>query len=355
MNQNLTIWQKFKQSKLALVSFIYILLSALIAIFAYAISPDNSTNADLQTVEIQSKLPGYRQLFLKLDSEEQKTKISTFFNGYKKEQIIPITDFKAIKDSVLIHRYIDEDTALLQTIAFQNFEPKKHIEEKTFLFGTDKLGRDILSRLLIATRVSFAVGIIAVIISLLFGMVLGGLAGYYRKRTDAVISWLINVVWSIPTLLLVFALTIVLGKGFWQIFIAVGLTMWVGVARLVRGQVLSIREQDFVQAARAIGATDSRILIKHILPNIRGPLLVMAAANFATAILLEAGLSFLGIGVQPPQPSWGLMMRENYTYLLTGQPILAIIPGIAIMLLVLAFYLVGNGLRDATDARLSLV
>ncbi len=163
--------------------------------------------------------------------------------------------------------------------------------------------------------------------------------------------WLINVLWSIPTLLLVFAITLILGKGFWQVFIAVGLTMWVNVARLVRGQVLSVRELDYIEAARALGFSNFRIIFKHILPNILGPVVVIAASNFASAIIIEAGLSFLGVGVQPPQPSWGLMIKENYNFIITHNPMLALVPGIAIMLLVLSFNLLGNGLRDALNVK----
>jgi peptide/nickel transport system permease protein len=180
---------------------------------------------------------------------------------------------------------------------------------------------------------------------------MGSLAGYYRGRADHVIMWLINVIWSIPTLLLVFAMTLLLGKGFWQVFIAVGLTMWVNVARLVRGQVLATRELAYVEAGKVLGYSDSRIIIRHILPNIMGPVLVIAASNFASAIVIEAGLSFLGVGVQPPQPSWGLMIKENYNFIITQNPMLALAPGFAIMILVLAFNLLGNGLRDALNVR----
>jgi ABC-type dipeptide/oligopeptide/nickel transport system permease subunit len=173
----------------------------------------------------------------------------------------------------------------------------------------------------------------------------------FRGKWDDIIMWFINVIWSIPTLLLVFAITLVLGKGFWQVFIAVGLTMWVNVARLVRGQVLSLREMQFIEATKALGFSNARIIIKHILPNIIGPVMVIAAGNFASAIVIEAGLSFLGVGVQPPQPSWGLMIKENYNFIITSNPMLALIPGIAIMLLVLAFNLLGNGLRDAFNVR----
>jgi peptide/nickel transport system permease protein len=209
----------------------------------------------------------------------------------------------------------------------------------------------MLSRLIIGTRISLLVGGIAMVLSLTIGLLLGSIAGYYGGKSDQVIMWLINVIWSIPTLLLVFAITLLLGKGFWQVFIAVGLTMWVNVARLVRGQLIAARNLEYVEAARALGYQDFRILVKHILPNIMGPVLVVAAANFASAIVVEAGLSFLGVGVQPPQPSWGAMIKENYNFIITNNPMLALAPGFAIMLLVLAFNLIGNGIRDALDVR----
>jgi ABC-type dipeptide/oligopeptide/nickel transport system permease subunit len=208
-----------------------------------------------------------------------------------------------------------------------------------------------LSRLIIGTRVSLSVGLITVLISLTVGIILGSMAGYFRGRTDNIIMWLINVIWSIPTLLLVFAITLLLGKGFWQVFIAVGLTMWVNVARLVRGQVMANKELQYVEAGKALGFSDVRIIGRHILPNILGPILVIAASNFASAIVIEAGLSFLGVGVQPPQPSWGLMIKENYNFIITQNPMLALAPGFAIMVLVLAFNLFGNGLRDALNVR----
>jgi peptide/nickel transport system permease protein len=247
---------------------------------------------------------------------------------------------------------VDETTS--ERIAFftgKYADTAQLIQRRTYWLGTDKFGRDILSRLIIGARVSLAVGCIAVFISLLLGVLLGAMAGYFGGKTDALIMWLVNVTWSIPTLLLVFAITMAMGKGFWQIFIAVGLTMWVSVARLIRGQVMAIREQEYVLAARALGLGHFRILFKHILPNCLGPLLVIAASNFATAIIIEAGLSFLGIGIQPPQPSWGLMIKENYNFIITHHPLLALIPGFAIMLLVLAFNLLGNGLRDAVDVK----
>lgn len=225
----------------------------------------------------------------------------------------------------------------------------QHIKSRRFFLGTDRFGRDMLSQLVIGTRVSLSVGFIAVSISLLVGIGLGSMAGFFRGKTDHIIVWLINVVWSIPTLLLAIAITFALGKGFWQVFVAVGLTMWVEVARLVRGQVISARENEYVEAARALGLSSLRIIGRHILPVTMGPVIIISAANFASAILIEAGLSFLGIGVQPPMPSWGSMIREHYGYIILDKAYLALLPGVSIMLMVLAFMLIGNGLRDALD------
>jgi peptide/nickel transport system permease protein len=163
--------------------------------------------------------------------------------------------------------------------------------------------------------------------------------------------WFTNVTWSIPTLLMVIAITMALGKGFWQVFVAVGLTMWVDIARLVRGQIVSIRQKEYVEAARALAFSDTRIIFRHILPNIISPIIVVAASNFASAILVEAGLNFLGIGAQPPTPSWGSMIKDHYAYIMLDASHLAIVPGVAIVLTVLAFTFVGNGLRNAADSR----
>jgi ABC-type dipeptide/oligopeptide/nickel transport system permease subunit len=354
------MWKRLKKNRGALSGLIVIVLAVLISIFGYLIAPDNSPNADLQTVEIQAKKPGYSQQFLKIINKEisDGNRLDHFINGKKNNfQIIPIKGYRINGDSLFINKFIDDDTTVVQYYSINqltNNQPaniQKNIITKKYWLGTDKFGRDILSRLLIGTRVSLAVGLIAVLISLTLGIILGSLAGYYRGWVDEVIMWLVNVTWSIPTLLLVFAITMAMGKGFWQIFIAVGLTMWVSVARLIRGQVMAIKEMEYVLAARALGLKDSRIILRHILPNILGPVLVIAAGNFATAIIVEAGLSFLGIGIQPPQPSWGLMIKENYNFIITHNPLLALIPGFAIMLLVLAFNLLGNGLRDAVDVK----
>jgi len=348
-------WKRLKKNKGAVMGLIIICLSIFIGIFGYFISPDSTPNADRQIVEIQARKPGFRQLFLKV--EKEKAIVSTgFFNrllfGAEDKYIyVPINNFKETSDSVIANKYIDEDAQERQVYPKSLLPGKNYIVSKKFWLGTDKFGRDILSRLIIGVRVSLAVGLITVIISLSIGIILGAFAGFFGGKADDIIMWFINVIWSMPTLLLVFGITLALGKGFWQIFIAVGLTMWINVARTIRGQVLALREMEYIQAAKALGLKNIRIIVRHVLPNVLGPVIVIAASNFASAIIIEAGLSFLGVGVQPPMPSWGLMIKENYNFIITHNPALALAPGIAIMILVLAFNLLGNGLRDALDVK----
>ena len=346
---NSAFGKRFIKNKTAVLGLMLIVCNVLLAIFAYIIAPDNSPNGNRIIPEIGSKQPGFSIILLQVKKDKITSTpfLSTLFGGKADAyQFIPITFYSPKGDSLVYDKFIDDGIVERTTVA-----ANKNITQQTFYLGTDKFGRDILSRLIIGTRVSLGVGLIAVVISLSIGIFLGAIAGYFRGWIDDVVMWFTNVIWSIPTLLLVFAITLVLGKGFWQVFIAVGLTMWVNVARLVRGQVLAVRELDYIQATRALGFSHSRIILKHILPNILGPVMVIAASNFASAIVIEAGLSFLGVGVQPPQPSWGLMIKENYNFIITHNPMLALAPGIAIMQLVLAFNLLGNGLRDALNVR----
>ena len=359
MKENISIqtdtWRRLKKNRGAVFGLIIILLAVFMAVFSYLLAPDHSPYANRMVLEIGGQKPGYHQSFVLIKKQQTVPEVSfptRLFSGVDdRYDWLPVSSWLQQGDSLIVQKFIDEGISERQAFFHPPGNSDMILRTKTFWLGTDRYGRDILSRLIIGVRVSLAVGLITVILSLSIGIFLGALAGYYGGRTDQAIMWLLNVIWSIPTLLLVFALTLLLGKGFWQVFIAIGLTMWVNVARIVRGQVLAVKELEYVEAASALGYRDSRIIIRHILPNILGPVMVVAASNFASAIVIEAGLSFLGIGVQPPQPSWGLMIKENYNFIITHNPMLALAPGIAIMLLVLAFNLLGNGLRDALNVK----
>jgi peptide/nickel transport system permease protein len=367
------LFKKLLKKKAAVFGIFIISMGLVLSIFAFLFIPDKTPNANLQIPELSLKHPGFTtQILLKRKNRDipSKNLLPSFFTGKESEfEYIPIKTYELSKTDILIEKisgtkslYTIEDVisntsekttngADISESTLHNILKKEHIIKKTYLLGTDRYGRSVLSRLLLGIRISLFVGFIAVIISILIGVSLGAMAGYYGGRMDQIIMMLINTVWSIPTLLLVFAIVLALGKGVAIIFIAVGLTMWVEVARIVRGQVLNARENQYVQAAKSMGFGTFRIISKHILPNIIGPILVIAAANFATAILIEAGLSYLGFGIQPPTPSIGSMLNENYGYVFSGRTILAIAPALTIMLLVLSFNLVGSGLRDVFDIK----
>ncbi len=361
------------------------------AIFGYWLAPDNSPDANTQITEIALQPPGFEVEVVPMRlnrAAPQQSWLSILLAGkIPTVRWVPVEPFSvhldldsisfrrfgqsnhlekyplplllyAVQDSLRTESghwvFTDEqgqpqqfDKRVLQ----QRIITEKVFRTRHFPLGTDKYGRCIWSRLLLGFRVSLLVGCIAVAISLTLGLLIGALGGYFGGRVDDAVMLLVNTVWSIPTLLLVFVIVLALGRGVGIIFLAVGLTMWVEVARVVRGQVLALRDIPFVEAARSMGLGTGRILHRHILPNLLGPVLVVAAGNFATAILLESGLSYLGFGVQPPAPSWGTMLNENYGYALGGKPLLALAPAGAIALTVLAFNLVGNGLRDALDVR----
>ncbi|MEM1003107.1 MAG: ABC transporter permease, partial [Bacteroidota bacterium] len=337
-----------------------VILVGLFALLAYVIAPDNSSNANQMHLSIHSQSPGFKVDILRLPNNsglvDDQSMLLKFFFGQRSSDIeIPLSSYRLKGDILYYKEYsngvieLEEKQLKLSSTQAENLD--ELIKERTFWFGTDKYGRDYLSRIVIGSRISFSIGFVAVLISLILGLLMGSVAGYYGGRWDAVIMWIINVTWSIPTLLLVIAITLALGKGFWQVFIAVGLTMWVEVARIVRGQIISAKEMQYVTAARALGYRDFRIITKHILPNNMRAIIVICADNIAAAILIESGLSFLGIGAQPPVASWGSMIRDHYNYIILGQPYLAIIPGLCIMVLVMAFMLMGNALRDAFDVK----
>ncbi len=363
--------KKFFRHKPAVFGLIIIIVAVIVALLGYIILPDGSPNANVMSLQLNMLHPMTTVKVLKVPKDHtipSKGIIETMVSGAESPfYTIPINAYTFSHDSILIDAFtgLNNGKKLLKSFPIQSLivldgrtmtlaeqqrqVVKTCITTKTFILGSDEFGRDLLSRILIGTRISLFIGLVAVFISLLIGITMGAIAGFFRGKVDAVVSWIINVVWSIPTLLLVIAINMALGKGLWQVFIAVGLSMWVDVARIVRGQIFVIREMEYVEASRALGFTNARIIVKHILPNIMGPVIVITAANFSSAILLEAGLSFLGMGVQPPMPSWGSMIKEYYGFIVFGEGYLALIPGFTIMLLVLAFNFVGNGLRDAFE------
>ncbi len=390
-------WQRLKRNRLAMFGIFIIAIMAVISILGYLITPDSSPDAATHIEEISIRQPGFKCRIIKLKKNilpNDENFLSTMIFGQPNAyEYHAIENYWFQGNDILWEEYQEEDgerrvwrynmadaiyalnpafqivndtinhtmdfyaygeaRKLHKTAAELKVEMEKNISEQRFLLGTDHFGRDLLSRLMIGSRISLFVGFISVVISIVIGILMGALAGFFRGWVDDLIMWVINVVWSIPTLLLVIAITLVLGRGIFPIFVAVGLTMWVETARVVRGQILSVREKEFVEAGRALGFTNWRLIIRHILPNVMGPVIVISANNFASAILIEAGLSYLGIGVTRPTPSWGMMISEYKGYILTGDAYLAVLPGVAIMLVVLAVMLQCTGLRDASDTKMA--
>lgn len=352
---NHIIWRRFARNRMALVSLCVIALLTIIAILGYLITPDHTPHCNQQYLELAAQKPMSHATFLhtKLDapaSEQHGLLHRMCFGEPLSYKAQPIYQYHYEGDILVAETFTGSTPNDGELLRYHRNEVVE-ITQRTFFLGTDSYGRDVLSLILIGSRISLSVGFIALFIALLIGITMGALAGYFGGWVDNVIMWIINVVWSIPTVLLVIAITFALGKGFWQVFVAVGLTMWVDIARVVRGQTLSLKEKEYIEAARALGYRAPRIIFRHILPNTVGAIIVIAASNFASAILLEAGLSFLGIGVQPPMVSWGSMVKENTSYLLLDSAYLALLPGAAIMIVVLAFMLLGNGIRDAADVK----
>ena len=372
---NARAWKRFKRNRSAMAGLVVITASVIVAMLAYGISPDNSPDANQQILSLETHSPGFSIHLLKKPRPGVQSSgiIHGLWGGFAKDyDPVPVTAWSFTKDSLKFTEYkgrsfkpetnvislsdiLPGKTPVQSEEGLKTLIENNLIENRTYWLGTDKFGRDVLSRLIIGTRVSLSVGLISVVISLIVGVILGSLAGFFGGWVDEVILFVINVFWSIPTLLLAMGLYISAGSlienKLVMIFIAVGLTMWVDTARMVRGQFIVLREMEFVTAAISLGFGNARIIFRHIVPNTFGPIIVVACANCANAILVESGLSYIGLGIQPPAPSWGSMLNEYKDYVDSEKAYLALLPGIAIMLLVLAFNLVGNGLRDALDVK----
>ena len=323
-----------RASLITKLSLLIIFAYALLSIFGFAIISDKSKFANDMNLQIATLKPLSKLDFILIDDKKIYIKEGSILINKKNGDLISFEKFGN-----------NEKFILSSSLGIEN------IQSQFFLMGTDKFGRDFFSRIIYGMKVSLTIGFLSVLISLAIGIFLGSISGFYGGNIDKAIMWLINVTWSIPTLLLVIAISLAIGKGFNQVFIAIGLTMWVDVARIVRGQFMSLKEKEFVEAGEVLGYKSSRLIVKHILPNIFSTILVISTANFSAAILLESGLSFLGLGAQPPVPTWGSMLRDHYYFIFMDKSYLAIIPGLFIMTLVLSFINLGNGLRDLLDVK----
>ncbi len=324
------------------IRIIFILLCSIIlaAISADYLATDTSTHANQQFINTANAPIGYQTQLIHYVASDQEYQKTVYW--YEQQD----STLYLVEDMIPLYRYPGwRDTLVISDIH------SVYAKSRTFYLGTDAFGRSLYSRLLYGLRISLVVGLISVLLSAVIGVIMGLLAGLGGRWVDEIVMFLVNSVWSIPTLLLVFVVLIAVGRGLWNVVFAIGITMWVEVARVVRGQILSLKQENYVAFAKMSGTPMWRVVRHHILPNILGPLFVILTANFAMAILLEAGLSFLGFGVQPPAPSLGNILSENYGLALSGRVGIALIPALIIMILVFCINVLGNHLRDVNDVR----
>jgi len=350
-------WRRMRKNRLAMVGLWIVSLLVVMALLADVIAP---MHPDRQVLEYARKPSGFEGNIIRKASS----------GGSYSEEYVAVSSFQVHGDSLT---YSDElgRTATIPLTSLAGTTQDEWHYTPVYYLGADGLGRDVLSRLIYGARTSLSVGLLAELLSLFIGMILGALAGYFRGWVDGVIMYVANVVWSFPFILLVIALSLVWGAlwngyvvpmipalkgsntGFWQAFIAIGIANWVDTARIVRGQFFSLRETEFVEATRAVGFGPLRTIFRHMLPNSLGPLTVITTAGFASAIIAEASLSYLGLGVNPPMSSWGQMVNDGFGNILADANWgLAIYPSAIIALAVFGFNMFGDGLRDALDPKM---
>lgn len=326
------------------------LLFIVVGILGYGIAVDSSPNANQIMPEWSSKSLNSTVYYVQYKRLEPRKWYFWISGDATQGEILSVMPNTYTVEKNGIVSFTNEKTGLHNRIAANLLESE--LKVRKFRLGSDHFGRDIYSRLVIGSRISLSIGFFAMLISLIIGILIGLLSGYFGGKLDVFFTWLITVFWSVPTLLIALGLSAFLGKGFFQVLIATGLSSWVEVARVVRGQTMQLRKREFILSTQITGFSHFRIMFKHVLPNLFGTLTVLATTNFAAAILLEAGLSFLGLGVSPTTPSWGMMVKDNLGYLVMGKPYLAIIPGLAIMFLVMAFNLMTMGLKNEEEKQL---
>lgn len=344
----------------------FIALCLLLAVFAYPLSPDSSQHANRKIPELTARPPGFAKYFLQVPLSkpaEAKSSREAFFNGSDvNETLIPINQILFRGDSFAIVHYISakkqdtifyaNKTLLSASAGSKNIDEqraiigKDYISHHRFYLGTDRYGRDILSRLLIGTRSSLFTGFVAAAIAFGIALLVGVLSGYHRGRAGRLSAFLIHLFSCIPAVLLVFAITWILNRNPAYLPLAIGLGMSPVAALRIRDRVSCLRDSQFIGASRLMGLSELRILFRHLLPNLKGLLLKLAVSGVASAILLEAGLSFLGIGVPAPMPSWGMMIKEHSNFLALGRPLPVLLPGILIFLLAAAFLVLSKALGD---------
>lgn len=346
-----TMLKKLFKQPLFVAGFAVCAFFGILGILGYAITPDTSVDANQIMPEWASLSPGTSKSFVQKQRIEPRSTFFWIFGDDGLGEMISVSDsFKSTVNLDTVS-FFNEKRGMQYSISLDSIEGHQ-IKKRYFLLGTDRFGRDIYSRLVIGTRVSLSIGFLAMFLSLVIGIFIGLIAGYFGGKIDQFLTWVITVFWSIPTLLIALGLSFFLGKGYFQVLLATGLSSWVEVARVVRGQTMQLRNREFVLSSKIAGFSSMHIMFRHILPNLKGSLTVLATTNFAAAILLEAGLGFLGLGVAPPTPSWGIMVKENLGYLVIDKAYLAIIPGLAIMLLVMSFNLMSMGIKDSDDHNL---